>query len=235
MRRAGGWRCERRRWALQGRRRTGPRPALALRAIDGQEFSLEALRGQTVVIDFWATWCSALRVPDPVLNAVYDAWRDRGVMVLGVSVDAEGESVVAPYAAEHKVRYPILLGDEALARSFGAVGFPSSRARSPGRDRHEGPCGAAGAGRPRRPDRLPPAGASPGSRSRRPRRAGGRGHGAGRRPLDGQPQGRRREGRNPRRGARRPESRDGRRSGGRRSATASLQGRQPRVRRGRGG
>lgn len=103
-----------------------PAPPMALKALDGQEYTLEALRGKTVVIDFWATWCPPCEFQIPVLNAVYDAWRERGVMVLGVSVDVEGASVVAPYAAEHKVRYPILLGDEALARSFGAVGFPSS-------------------------------------------------------------------------------------------------------------
>lgn len=103
-----------------------PAPALELAALDGQKWSLADLRGKTVVIDFWATWCPPCEFQIPVLNAVYDAWRERGVMVLGVSVDVDGASVVAPYAADHKMRYPVLLGDEALARSFGAVGFPSS-------------------------------------------------------------------------------------------------------------
>lgn len=103
-----------------------PAPPLELAALDGQKWSLADLRGRTVVIDFWATWCPPCEFQIPVLNAVYDAWRERGVMVLGVSVDVDGASVVAPYAAEHKMRYPVLLGDEALARSFGAVGFPSS-------------------------------------------------------------------------------------------------------------
>jgi thiol-disulfide isomerase/thioredoxin len=103
-----------------------PAPELRLQSLDGREYSLAELKGKTVVIDFWATWCPPCEFQIPVLNAIYDAWRDRGVMVLGVSVDTDGATVVAPYAAEHKVRYPVLLGDEALARRFGAVGFPTS-------------------------------------------------------------------------------------------------------------
>jgi thiol-disulfide isomerase/thioredoxin len=103
-----------------------PAPELRLQSLDGREYSLAELKGKTVVIDFWATWCPPCEFQIPVLNAIYDAWRDRGVMVLGVSVDTDGAAVVAPYAAEHKVRYPVLLGDEALARRFGAVGFPTS-------------------------------------------------------------------------------------------------------------
>lgn len=103
-----------------------PAPELRLRSLDGREVTLAELKGQTVVLDFWATWCPPCLFQIPVLNAVADAWRDRGVTVLGVAVDAEGAEAVGPYAGEHEIRYTVLLGDEALARSFGAVGFPTS-------------------------------------------------------------------------------------------------------------
>ena len=45
--------------------------------------------------------------------------------MLGVAVDAEGASVVAPWVKEQGVRYPILIGAEALAKEFGALGFPT--------------------------------------------------------------------------------------------------------------
>jgi hypothetical protein len=61
----------------------------------------------------------------PVLNAFHERHAGDGVVVLGVSVDVDGDAVVRDFAAEHGVKYTVLLGDESLAREFGALGFPS--------------------------------------------------------------------------------------------------------------
>jgi cytochrome c biogenesis protein CcmG/thiol:disulfide interchange protein DsbE len=45
--------------------------------------------------------------------------------VIGVAVDVEGAKIVAPWIKEHGVEYPIVIGDEGLARKFGAMGFPT--------------------------------------------------------------------------------------------------------------
>jgi peroxiredoxin len=100
-------------------------PSFALKSLAGDEVRLEDLRGKTVVIDFWATWCPPCEFQIPILNEIYAAHRERGVEVLGVSVDTVGPDEVRAYIEKHAARYPILLGTEALARQFGAPGFPT--------------------------------------------------------------------------------------------------------------
>ncbi|HEX2484813.1 MAG TPA: TlpA disulfide reductase family protein [Myxococcota bacterium] len=110
----------------EGRDAAAPRPApdFALPDLAGATVSLAELRGKPAVIDFWATWCTPCEFQIPVLNALHERHGER-ISVVGVAVDAGGREVVAPYAAEHRIRYRVLLGDEALAQRFGAIGFPT--------------------------------------------------------------------------------------------------------------
>lgn len=101
-------------------------PAFDLPDLAGGNVELAALRGRTVVLDFWATWCPPCEFQVPELNAFYEAHRnDANVEVIGISVDTDGPEVVAAWVAEKDVRYRIALGDEELARRYGALGFPT--------------------------------------------------------------------------------------------------------------
>ena len=98
-------------------------PDFALPDLAGGQVALAELRGRPVVIDFWATWCAPCERQIPVLNAFHEKHGER-IPVLGISVDAD-PNAVPPFVAEHDVRYRVLLGDEGLARDFGALGFPT--------------------------------------------------------------------------------------------------------------
>jgi cytochrome c biogenesis protein CcmG/thiol:disulfide interchange protein DsbE len=100
-----------------------PAPDFTLEALTGGAVSLAELRGRPVLIDFWATWCAPCVRQIPVLNEFAAKYGDR-VPVLGISVDVDADAV-GPFATEHQVRYPILFGDEGLARDYGALGFPT--------------------------------------------------------------------------------------------------------------
>ena len=64
-----------------------PAAAFTLTAFDGQPVSLAGLRGKVVVLNFWASWCNpACYEEAPVLERGWRAWRDRGVMVVGVDI-----------------------------------------------------------------------------------------------------------------------------------------------------
>lgn len=103
-----------------------PAPDFSLPDLEGNTVRLADLRGKTVILDFWATWCPPCVFQVPELNALWNAHKGAGdVAVIGVAVDVEGAEVVAPWVEEQGVEYTIVLGDEALANEFGVLGFPT--------------------------------------------------------------------------------------------------------------
>lgn len=101
-------------------------PDFELPDLNGVPVRLSSFRGKTVVLDFWATWCPPCVFQVPELNKLAAAHAGSGdLAVIGVAVDVEGADTVGPWVEEQDVGYTIVLGDEQLARSFGAVGFPT--------------------------------------------------------------------------------------------------------------
>ncbi len=83
---------------------------------EGAEVSLEDLRGRTVVLNFWASWCEPCKVEAPVLEAVAERYREDGdVVVLGVDVQDLREKALE-FVRETGVTYPTLRdgGDDAM-------------------------------------------------------------------------------------------------------------------------
>jgi thiol-disulfide isomerase/thioredoxin len=113
-----------------------PAPDLTLKDIDGKDVSLAQYKGKVVLVNFWATWCDPCREEIPWLINMQAKYGAKGFTVLGVAMDEEGKSVVAPYVAKEKfdvngkptaMTYPILLGNDAAAEKFGGLfGYPTS-------------------------------------------------------------------------------------------------------------
>jgi thiol-disulfide isomerase/thioredoxin len=95
-----------------------------LERLGGSRVALSDLQGKFVLIDFWATWCPPCVLEIPELNAFYEEHRGSGVEVLAVSVDDLEPGELEAWAEEHGIAYPVALGDEELARRYGATAFP---------------------------------------------------------------------------------------------------------------
>jgi thiol-disulfide isomerase/thioredoxin len=101
---------------------------LTVKDVDGKAVRLSQYRGRVVLLNFWATWCGPCRREIPSLVALYRDYKDRGFVVLGVSVDKEVR-LIKPYARAMKMNYPVLIGAgrEEFNTLFGPfVGFPTS-------------------------------------------------------------------------------------------------------------
>lgn len=85
-----------------------PAPALVVPAADGGEIDLQSLRGKTVLVNFWATWCGPCIEEMPLLDRFADSRKDSGLVVLGIAVD--DREAVREFLQEHPVGYPIGLG-----------------------------------------------------------------------------------------------------------------------------
>jgi peroxiredoxin len=93
----------------------------------GPSLALADLRGRVVLLNFWATWCVPCREEMPAMERLYQRFKDRGLIVLAISVDAAGSSAVVPFARKFGLTYPIGLDPKmALARQYGVRGFPAS-------------------------------------------------------------------------------------------------------------
>ncbi|MCI0549934.1 MAG: TlpA family protein disulfide reductase, partial [Anaerolineae bacterium] len=84
-------------------------PDFTLDTLDGNKVTLSELRGQIVVINFWATWCPPCRLETPALEKSYEQYKDSGVVLLGVNLtDQDSVSEVESFVQEFKLTYPIL-------------------------------------------------------------------------------------------------------------------------------
>jgi thiol-disulfide isomerase/thioredoxin len=75
-------------------------PSLRLKTLDGKDFDLSSLRGKSVLVDFWATWCMPCRESMPNLAKLYDEHKDKGLVLVSISKDddpADAARFVAKY------------------------------------------------------------------------------------------------------------------------------------------
>jgi thiol-disulfide isomerase/thioredoxin len=84
---------------------------LSLRDTHGNTQDINKYRGKIVVLNFWATWCVPCQHEMPLLQEMQKKYKDKGVVVLGASVDdEESQPLIQPFAEKNKISFPLLVG-----------------------------------------------------------------------------------------------------------------------------
>lgn len=80
-----------------------------LKDMNGKDVALSSFAGRPIVINLWATWCGPCRLEMPQLIDFYTTYKDRGLVILGISIDDTPDKIRV-FNEEFKVPYPLLVG-----------------------------------------------------------------------------------------------------------------------------
>ena len=103
-----------------------PAPPLDLPDLDGRRYRLSELRGQVVVVNFWATWCPPCREEMPSMQRVWEQVQGQGILILAVNV-GEDQDTIFQFTANYPVEFPLLLDrDAGVTEAWPVIGLPTS-------------------------------------------------------------------------------------------------------------
>ena len=101
-----------------------PAPDFALKAPGGETVRLEDLKGQVVVLDFWATWCPPCRRAMPMLQKIHEDYAAKDVKVVGISTSERGGNPEEMMNSKG-YNYGLLLNGEAIGSSYAVRSLPT--------------------------------------------------------------------------------------------------------------
>jgi cytochrome c biogenesis protein CcmG/thiol:disulfide interchange protein DsbE len=96
-------------------------PNFSLTTLDGATLKSSSLKGNAVILNFWATWCQPCQSEMPVLN---DIAANTKVRVVGIALDEGGAKIVKPYVISHGINYQVVIGNQEVFEQFNGLAIP---------------------------------------------------------------------------------------------------------------
>ena len=100
-------------------------PAFRARTLDGESFTNQSLKGRVVLLQFWTTWCGFCRRDQPAVDEITRQYRDRGLVVLAVSVGESRDTVEGYLRRAPRAPRIVLTENTNLVALFRPESFPS--------------------------------------------------------------------------------------------------------------
>lgn len=94
-------------------------PTMSFEDLDHHAYPREALRDKVVVVNFWATWCGPCKKEIPAFNRVYEQYKDKGVVMLGVLNDNQVDDVgLLNFMSDFELTYPVIKANHDILAAF---------------------------------------------------------------------------------------------------------------------
>jgi thiol-disulfide isomerase/thioredoxin len=101
-------------------------PAWELKDPDGKLVKSSDFEGKVVILDFWATWCPPCKAEIPGFIELQKEYGEKGLVVVGVSLDEQGPSVVKQFMDQFGINYPVVMGNTNIMEDFGGKAIPTT-------------------------------------------------------------------------------------------------------------
>jgi len=95
-----------------------PAPAFDLKDLNGQALTLSKFKNKVVVLNFWATWCPPCRAEIPDFIENYNAYKDKGLVIIGVSMDQISPQELISFVKRFDMAYPVAFGTEKILDDY---------------------------------------------------------------------------------------------------------------------
>ncbi|KGD62231.1 redoxin domain-containing protein [Alcanivorax jadensis T9] len=103
-----------------------PAPDFTLKTLDGSNLKLSEQRGTVILLNFWASWCGPCRTEMPLLDDLYQEYRDYGFTVLGVNLD-ENRDQADRLLDKIPVTFPVLFDPQnSTSETYGVDAMPTT-------------------------------------------------------------------------------------------------------------
>jgi thiol-disulfide isomerase/thioredoxin len=96
-------------------------PDFSVTSLEGNTINKDSLKGEVVVLNFWASWCTPCMAEIPELKELA---ANSKAKVIGIALDENGLETVKPFAEAHKINYTVAVGSQDLFQQFNGVGIP---------------------------------------------------------------------------------------------------------------